>query len=169
VSVVGHTVTGREARGDLQGVLEQIEALAGAREGDAELGVLSVVPGGAQRQLEASARGVIDGDHLVGEHRRVPVGHSGDEETQPDPRRHPGEDGQGGDAVEGLARSLPVHRLEVIEPPGTVEAEILGEPHPAHHLVEGHPLLSHIEAEPHPAHRIPHGRRSMGADRTFRR
>ncbi len=150
LAVVGHPVAGHQAGGDLQSVFEEVESLAGARERDAELGVLLVVPGGAEGQLEASARGVVDGHHLVGEHRGVPVGDAGDEEPQPDPRRHPGEGGEGGDPVEGLAWAVAVHRLEVVEPPGPVEAEVLGEPDSADHLVEGHPLLGNVKAEPHP-------------------
>jgi len=77
--VVGHQLAGEEAGGDLEGVLEQVEELAGRRERDSELGVLLVVPRGAERQLEPPPGGVVDGEHLGGEHRGVPVGHPGDE------------------------------------------------------------------------------------------
>ena len=123
--------------------------VAGRRERDAELGVLLVEPRGAERQLEPAVRRVVDRERLRGEHRRVPVGHAGDEQAEPDARGLPGQRGERGHAVEGLARALAVHRLEVVEAPGAVEAELLGELHPADHLVPGHPLLCDIESEAH--------------------
>ena len=42
-----------------------------------------------------------------------------------------------------------VHRLEVVEAPGAVEAELLGELHAADDLVPRHPLLGDIESESH--------------------
>ena len=42
--------------------------------------------------------------------------------------------------------------LEVVEPPHAVEAELLGEPRPGDHLVEGHPLLGDVESEAHGWH-----------------
>ena len=35
----------------------------------------------------------------------------------------------------------------VVEAPGAVEAEVLGEPHPADDLVPGHPLLRDVESK----------------------
>ena len=61
----------------------------------------------------------------------------------------PGERGQRRHALERLAGPFAVHRLEVVEAPGAVEAELLGELHPAHQLVPRHPLLRHIESESH--------------------
>ena len=57
----------------------------------------------------------------------MPVGHAGHEQAEPDvggdaaPRR------ERGVALEALARSLAVHRLEVVEAPDAVEAELVGE------------------------------------------
>ena len=72
--------------------------------------------------------------------------------------RHPGQRGQRGHALEGLARALAVHRLEVVEAPGAVEPQLLGELHAAHQLVPRHPLLGDVESESHSAehcHRWP--------------
>ena len=77
----------------------------GRRERDAELGVLLVEPGRAERHLQPSVRGVVDGEHLRGEHRRVPVGRAGDEQPEPDARRLPGQRRERGDALVGLARA----------------------------------------------------------------
>ena len=61
----------------------------------------------------------------------------------------PGERGERRHAFEGLARSFAVHGLEVVEAPGAVEAEVLGELHAADDLVPRHPLLRDIETESH--------------------
>ena len=114
--------------------------------------VLLVVPGGAERQVEPAVRRVVDGDRLGRQHRRVPVGHAGDEQAEPDARRHAGQCGQRRHALERLARPLAVHRLEVVEAPHAVEAQLLRELHPADELVPRHALLRHIESESHGAH-----------------
>ena len=69
-----------------------------------------------------------------------------------------GQRGQRGHALEGLAGPLAVHRLEVVEPPDAVEAQFLGELHPAHELVPRHPLLRHIDSESHAPHLVTHDR-----------
>ena len=61
----------------------------------------------------------------------------------------PDQGGQRRHALEGLTRALAVHRLEVVEAPDAVEAEVLGEANPAHELVPGHALLRDVESEPH--------------------
>src|SRR3546814_19549937 len=50
------------------------------------------------------------------------------------------------------ARAVAVQRLEVVEAPGPVEAELLRELDAADHLVPGHPLLSDVESEAHGSH-----------------
>ena len=159
VPVVGHDLAGEQPGHDLERVLEQREPLGQRRERDAELGVLLVEPGGAERQLEPAVRRVVDRDGLGGQHRRVAVGHTGDEQAEPDARRHAGERGERGHALERLARSLAVHRLEVVEAPHAVEAQLLRELHPADELVPRHALLRHIESESHGQQRNhnPHG------------
>ena len=52
-------------------------------------------------------------------------------------------------ALEALAGSLAVHRLEVVEAPHAVEAGLVGELRPVDDLREGHPLLGDVESEPH--------------------
>ena len=53
---------------------------------EAELAVLCVEPGGTEREVEPSVRRVVDRDRLRREQRRVPVGHAGDEQPEPDAR-----------------------------------------------------------------------------------
>ena len=149
LAVVGDGLAGEEAGDDLEGVLQQVEALARRGEGDAELGVLLVEPGGAERELQAAVRGVVDGHGLGGEHRGVAVGGAGDEQAEADALGDAGEGGEGGHALEGLARALAVHGLEVVEAPGAVEAEPLGQLHAPDDLVPRHALLGHVESEPH--------------------
>jgi len=71
-----------------------------------------------------------------------------------DARGDPAEGSERGDAVERLARALAVHRLEVVEAPRPVEAEVLGEPHARDDLVPRHPLLRDVDPEAHAAHPI---------------
>ena len=106
-------------------------------------------PRSAERELESAVRGVVDGECLGSQHRGVTVGHPGDEQPEPDAGSHAGERGKRRHALERLARSFAVHRLEVVEPPGTVEPEVLGELHAAHDLVPWHPLLRDIETKTH--------------------
>ena len=111
--------------------------------------VLLVEPRRAERQLEPAVRRVVDRERLRGEHRRVPVGHAGDEQAEADARRDAGQRGERGHPLERLARPLAVHRLEVIEAPRAVEAQLLGELDAAHDLVPRHPLLRDIETKTH--------------------
>ena len=134
---------------DFERVLEQVEAGRRRRERNAELVVLLVEPRRAERQLEAAVRCVVDGESLRGEDRRVPVGHAGHEQAEPDTRRHAGERGKRRHAVERLTGPVAVHRLEVIEAPHTVEAELFGELSSADHLVPRQPLLRDIESKTH--------------------
>ena len=57
--------------------------------------------------------------------------------------------GQGRVALEALAGTLSVHRLEVVEAPHAVEAQLLREAGPARELRPGHALLGDVESEPH--------------------
>src|SRR4029077_10259439 len=81
--------------------------------------------------------------------RRVPVGHAGDEQPEPDARRRAGQRGEGRHALERLPGAVAVQRLEVVEAPGAVEAEVLGETDPVDDLVPWHPLLCDVESEAH--------------------
>ena len=79
----GEVVGGEEAAHDLHRFLERVDAVLQRRERDAELAVLVLEPRRAVRQLEPSARRVVDGDGLGREHRRMAVGHAGDEQAEP--------------------------------------------------------------------------------------
>ena len=76
-----------------------------------------------------------NGDGLRGEHGRVPVRRPGHEQAESDARRLACERGERGHPLEGLTGPVAVHGLEVVEPPGTVEAEVLGEADAADQLV----------------------------------
>jgi len=92
---------------------------------------------------------VVDGDRLGGEDRRVPVRHAGDEQPEPGAAGHAAQRGEGRVALEALARTRPVHGLEVVEPPDPVEAGLVGQLGPRHHLGPGHALLGDVETDPH--------------------
>ena len=149
LAVVVDHLAGEQAGGDLEGVLEEVEALARRREWDAELVVLLVEPGRAEGHLEPPMGDVIDGQRLGGVDGRMAVGHPGDEQAEADSG---GNTRQGGDvrhALEHLARPVAVHGLEMVEAPNAVEAELFGELRSPHDLVPGHPLRRDVESEAH--------------------
>src|SRR3954469_23146265 len=98
---------------------------------------------------------MVDGQRLGGEHRRMPVRHPRDQQAEPDARGHAGQRGQRGHALEGLAWPLAVHRLEVVEPPSAVEAEVLREADPSYQLIPWQPLLRDVQTEAHLANLVP--------------
>ena len=51
-------------------------------------------------------------------------------------------------ALEAFARAVAVHRLEVIETPDAVEAELVGEAGAGCDLTPRHALLGDVETEP---------------------
>ena len=141
--------SGEQAGDDLEGVVQQIEALGGRRERDAELVVLLVEPGGAEREFEPAVRGVVDGQRFRCEDGRVPVCHARHQQPEADTRRQAGQRRQSRHSLEGLARPVAVHRLEMVESPGAVEAEIFRQPYPAGELIPREALLGDVESEAH--------------------
>ena len=115
--------------------------------------MLLVEPCGAEGQLEAAVAGVVDRHRLGRQHRRVAVGRPGHEQTETDARRLPGQRRQRRHPLEGLTGALAVHGLEVVEAPGAVEAEVLGEGDPAGQLVPRDSLLGDVDPEAHGAER----------------
>ena len=87
---------------------------------------------------------MVDGERLRGVHRRVAVSHAGDQHPQSDAGRHTRQGGEIGHCLEGLARPIAVHRLEVVEAPDPVEAQLFGEPDAANELVPWQPLLGDV-------------------------
>ena len=115
-----------QSANDLHCFFERVDAILRREKRDTELGVLLVEPRGAVRQLESSARRVIDGDCFRREHGWMPVGHAGHEQSEANARSDTGKRGERRVSFETLPRSVAVHRLEVIEAPHAVEAEALG-------------------------------------------
>ena len=111
--------------------------------------VLLVEPGGAEREFEPAVRRMVDGQRFCREDRRVPVRHARHQQPEPDAGRHARQGRERRHAFECLARPLAVHRLEMVETPGAVEAELLGELDPADKLIPGDALLGDVETEAH--------------------
>src|SRR5687768_11937042 len=70
---------------DRELLLETSEALTEGREGDAVGAVLVVVPAGADAQLDATARHLVDLRHRDRERARQPEGRGGDQRAEADP------------------------------------------------------------------------------------
>src|SRR5262249_156242 len=131
------------------GLVEPPHQLTGRREHDAELLVLRHEPSGAEPELEAPVRDVIDGHRLVGEEARMAERVGADQHADADARRVRGESREDGPPF--VVRSGgPAGLVEVIATPGAVEAETLEVPPPLDERGEGE-ILVRAEPEAHPA------------------
>jgi hypothetical protein len=103
-------------------------SLADGREVEAESGVLLLVPGGADAEDGAAAGDHVEGGDHLGEQRRVPVGHAGDERAEPDALRAGGERAEQRVALEdGLVRTAQRGQLpEMVHHPHRLESAVLG-------------------------------------------
>ena len=81
---VGHVLPEEEAHA-LDGLLEDVEALAHGREGDAVGGVLVERPARAETEVGPAAAQVVDRGDGVGEHGGVPVAGAVHQRAAPDP------------------------------------------------------------------------------------
>ena len=77
---------GPGAAHDRELLLEDRHALAERREPEAVGLVLALVPAGAQPELDAAARDVVDGGHELGQHGRVAERRRRDEDAEPQAR-----------------------------------------------------------------------------------
>ena len=120
----------------LQGVLEQAEALGHAREPPAVAPVLLPPPGGAEAAYHPALAQHVGGGDDLGQMRRVPQCHPGDEGPEPD-RACPA--GQPGERRPGLGDVLPdatdlgdlhhvVHQPDAREPDALGDRGHLGQP-----------------------------------------
>ena len=104
--------------------LEPIETLLQGQEGDVELGVLDLVPAGADAEHQPAAGEDVDRGRHLRQQRRVPERHRGDVGTEGDalgPFRAEGERDPGLDAV---APRLAHQADEVVAAPEGLEAEV---------------------------------------------
>src|SRR5206468_7098104 len=89
------------------------------------------------------------------------VRHARDEQPEAHAFGDPAPRGECRVPLEALSRSLAVHRLEVIETPDTVEAEVVGKARARRDLAPWHPLLRDVQTEPHRASSAESGRGSL--------
>ena len=148
-AVVGDGLTRHEPRRDLERVVEKIEASTCVRELESERTVFGLEPGGAEREVEAAVRRVIDRHRLRREQRRVPVRDTGDEQSEPDARGRGGQCREGRHTFEAVARTLAVHGLEVVEAPGAGEPALFAEPGPGYQVIPVEALLGDVDTELH--------------------
>src|SRR5207247_10442488 len=69
-SLEGRTVLGHHQADDLRALLQAFRPLLQRWEGNPELLVFRLVPGGSQAELEPAVRDVVDGDRLSRQNRR---------------------------------------------------------------------------------------------------
>jgi hypothetical protein len=74
---------GEHGTADLQRLLQPVEPLAGGREVEPQSVVLDVVPGGADTQDRPAAADDVERRDDLGQVRRVPVRHAGDQGAEP--------------------------------------------------------------------------------------
>src|SRR5207237_3070023 len=84
-SLEGGTVLRHQQADDLHALLQSLGPLLQGREGNPQLLVLRLMPGGPQAELESAAGDVVDGDRLAGQDRRVAVGDAGYQHPEADP------------------------------------------------------------------------------------
>src|SRR5438067_7894586 len=85
-SLEGGTVLRHQQADDLHALLQSLGPLPERWEGDPQLLVFRLVPGGAQAELEPAAGDVVDGDGLVRQNRWVAERDPGYKHPEPDPR-----------------------------------------------------------------------------------
>ena len=138
---------------EADGLLEPVDPLAGRRQVDPVATVLVLMPARAEAEDEPAAADVVDRDGLLEKDRRVAERIARDEDAEADPR------GEGGDRGERrprlvdrvLRRAVGVD--EVVDEPGRVEAERLGE---AELLEDAIPRLVRLAEEEPEADRDSH-------------
>ena len=129
-SLEGRTVLGHHQADDLRALLQAFRPLLQRWEGNPELPVFRLVPGGAQAELEPAVRDVVDGDRLSRQDRWVAVGDAGHQHPEAEPRGERGQPRQQGPGFHAGTIPVAVQRSEVVENPGAVESRGLGELHP---------------------------------------
>jgi hypothetical protein len=91
---VADRVAGKQSLDDGEGLLEPVDALARAVERDTSSAVLGLVPAGADAELEAPARQMVQARRLVGEDRGMPEVVGEHKRAHPQARGHRGHGGQ---------------------------------------------------------------------------
>ena len=112
---------GPEPPGDLAGLAEAPDALAGRVERDAHALVLVLVPAGADAEIEATVGDHVHRGRHVGMDRGVAVGVARDHQPEAQARRLGRQGRQQRPALEAGAIQVALDRREMIEEPGVLE------------------------------------------------
>src|SRR5256886_14903718 len=129
-SLEGGTVLRHQQADDLHALLQSFGPLLERWEGDPQLLVFRLVPGGAQAELEPAAGDVGDGDRLGRQDRWVAVSDAGYQRPEAEPRGERRQARQEGPRLQAGTVPVAVQRREVVEYPGPVESRGLRELHP---------------------------------------
>jgi len=116
--------------GDLQGLLQALEALGGAGEGDSQAAMLALEPGGADSKPGPPSREHVQGGGLLDQQTRKAIGHPGHHRAQAHPPGVGRHEGQGGIALQHvhLGRADVGDLEEVVHDPEAGEAHLFGAP-----------------------------------------
>ena len=133
---IGRPLLGQERDDDVARLVEAVHAVTDAEEVD-PVGVRLVgVPPGAEAQLEAAVRDLIERGGHVGEDRGVPVRHAGHEHPHPQTGRRLGQRREGQPTLEAGPAAIAEDRLEVVEGPAGLEhLDLIGRPPHREHVV----------------------------------
>ena len=132
---------------DLERLLEPVDAFGCRRQRDAVAAVLVLVPAGPEAEDQPPAADVVDRDRLLEEHGRVAERVARDKHAEADPRRPRGERCQQRPRLVTGVLGRPVGVEQVVDEPGVIEPELLGEREVVEHLGPAAVRLAQEEAE----------------------
>ena len=115
-------------------LLEPVDPFRPGREIDPVATMLVLVPARPDPKGQPSAADVVDRDGFLEQECRVPERVAGHEDAEPDPLGPRRDGGQQGPALQAAILGRTVGVDEVVDQPGVVEAERLGEDEVVEHL-----------------------------------
>jgi hypothetical protein len=124
---VGPVVIAPHLEGDLERLLQALEAFAHRREGHAQTQVLPLEPGGADAQPGASAGEDIQGGDLLHQDAGMAIGHACHQRAEPGARCVAGYEREGGVGLEHVQLYRPDGRdlEEVVHDPDGAVADVV--------------------------------------------
>ena len=132
---------------DLERLLEPVDAFGRRRQRDAVPAVLVLVPAGPEPEDQPPAADVVDGDRLLEEHSRMAERVARDEHAEADARRPRSERCEQRPRLVTGVLGRPVGVKQVVDEPGVIEPELLGQREVVEHLGPAAVRLAQEEAE----------------------
>ena len=126
-ALVGRPLGAHQRVEDLDRLLEPVDPLGRWRQLEPVAPVLVGVPAGTDAEDEPAGAHVVDRDGLLGEEGRVTERVARDQHAEPDRVGQRGDGGEQGPRLVDRTLGVVVGRRQVVDQPGVVEAERLGQ------------------------------------------